>query len=109
MLRASCAAVHTNPSSVALGATGFVRFQSLWLSFQDGLGFSTHCVIRWYEATSGLPLSILQSLGGKGFEVVGSHPGLVGTCPAGELNCGNPSNCVSEYPLAAQYSCIFPK
>ena len=47
MLRASWAEVQTYPSRVAVAETGLWRFQSTWLSFHEGLGFSMHCVIRW--------------------------------------------------------------
>ena len=61
--------------------TGSLRFQSMWLSFQDGLGFSMHCVSKWNEAIGlesfGVALQLLVN--GE----VGSQPGFVGVDPAG--------------------------
>jgi hypothetical protein len=37
--------------------TGSFKFQSTWLSFQEGLGFSRHMVCKWKLATAGLALS----------------------------------------------------
>src|SRR5579859_216250 len=78
-LVAKLPAFHTNPSNVAVPETGFFRFQSRWLSFQDGLRFSTHSVARWKEETF----------------VPFTNPGL-------EAFAGRPSNCWLGYPFAAQ-------
>src|SRR2546430_10048398 len=95
MLRESWPAAQTNPSKVAVGETGLVRFHPTCDSFHEGLGFSTHVVCKWYDCTFGLLLSNTQSFPGKG--KAGSHPGFVGGGPDGELvgNCGKPSNCWS--------------
>src|SRR5579862_5933079 len=106
MVRASWAAVWTKPSSFAVEDSGSSRLKSAWLSFQDGLGFSMHMETMGNEPTLGLLLSLMQSLGGKGNP--GSQPRFVGTgpfnggMPDAGLNCGNPSNCWSVIPLAAQ-------
>src|SRR5581483_6313873 len=108
ILRESCAAAQTKPSSVAVGETGLFKFHPTWLSFHEGLGFSRHMVFKWYDCTAGLALSIVQSLG---YGNAGSHPGLVGGGPEGLLrgNCGKPSNGWSGYPLSAQYCRNAPK
>src|SRR6266550_2466792 len=103
----SWAAVHTKPSSVAVADKGSLRFQSTWLSFHEGLGFSSHIEVILNDSTTGLLALIVQSLPGAGN--AGSHPGLVGAgpcsgaAPEAGLNCGRPSKDWSGKPLAAQY------
>src|SRR5882724_8844693 len=75
----SWAAVHTKPSSVAVADKGSFRFQSTWLSFQEGLGFSSHIEVILNDSTAGLLALILQSLPGAGN--AGSQPGSVGSGP----------------------------
>src|ERR1700758_1023061 len=76
---AKFAAFQTKPSSVAVLEPGSCRFQSRWLSFQEGLRFSTHSVARWKAETVVAP----------------SKLGL-------EAFVGSPSNCCAGYPFAAQ-------
>ena len=45
-------AVCTNPSRVASLDVGSCRLKSTWLSFQEGLGFSTQLVSKWKAATA---------------------------------------------------------
>src|SRR5215471_12326684 len=112
LFRASCAPVYTYPLSVGVADSGLLRFQSTCPSFHDGLGFSMHCVFNLYDATAELLLSSTQSFGGGS---AGSHPGFVGAAPwsgaAPEvgLNCGSPSNEISENLLLRQYCRSAPK
>jgi hypothetical protein len=100
--RESWAVVQTNPSKVGfiVASVGSLKFQSTWLSFHDGLGFSTHMVCRWNEVT-GCVGSHMQSgevLAGEVKGSAGLQPGFeaAGPCsgamPDAGLNCGNPSN-----------------
>src|SRR2546422_2910597 len=84
--RANFAALKTKPSIVAVLEVGSWRFQSRWLSFQEGDRFSVHGVARWKAETFEVPSKL-------GFEA----------------STGSPSNFCDGSPFACQYDASRPK
>ena len=83
---ANFAALYTNPSIVGVLDVGLFRFQSRWLSSQEGERLSVHTVAKWNAVTLLVPSAL-------GLDAV----------------AGNPSNCCEGNPFACQYAGNCPK
>ena len=58
------------------GETESLAFQSPWLSPHEGLGFSTHIVLKWNDCTGGPTSPVAGSTWHEvAVEVTGLHPG----------------------------------
>src|ERR1700751_3177419 len=105
--RASLPADSTNPLSSEATVFGYDKFafQSVWLSFQNGLNSSVQTEPMWKDVIGLFASGVHTS---EQFGLEGSQPGLVGAgpctgaVPLAGLNWGKPSKDWSAIPLAAQ-------